>query len=104
MDSDCSHEIKRHLLPGRISLTNLDSVLKSRDIALLTKVHLVKFMGFPVVMYGCDSWTIKKAELQGIDVFKMHAGEDSWAAHRSNKSILKEIIPEYLLEGLMLQL
>ena len=69
-----------------------------------TKVHIVKAMIFLVVMYGCDSWTIKKAELQGIDVFKMHAGEDSWAAHRSNKSILKEIIPEYLLEGLMLQL
>ena len=77
MDSDCSHEIKRHLLFGRKVMTNLDSVLKSKDITLLTKVHLVQAMIFPVVMYGCENWTIKKAECRRIDAFKFAAGEDS---------------------------
>ena len=107
-DGDCSHEIKRRLLLGRKVMTNLDSIFKSRDITLLTKVRLVKDMGFPVVMYGCESWTMKKAECWRIYAF------ETWywrrllrvpcTARRSNQSILKEISPEYLLEGLMLKL
>ena len=106
-DGDCSHEIKRHLLLGRKVITNLYSMLKSRGITLLTKVHLVKAMVFPVVMYGCESWTIKKAERQRIDAFEMcwrGLLRVSWAARRSNQSILKEISPEYSLERLMLKL
>ena len=107
-DGDCSHEIKRHLLLGRKVMTNLDSILKSRDITLPTKVHLVKAMVFPVVMYGCESWTIKKAEHRRIDAFELWYWRRLlrvlWTARRSNQSILKEIIPEYLLEGLMLRL
>ena len=106
-DGDCSHEIKRHLLLGRKVMTNLDSLLKSRDTALLTKVHLVKAMVFPVVMYGCESWTIKKPECR-IDAFKLWCWRRllrvPWTARRSNQSILKEIRPEYSLEGLMLKL
>ena len=105
-DGDCSHEIKRRLLLGRKAMTNLDSILKSRDITLLTKVCLVKTMVFPVVIYGCVSWTIKKAECQRIDAFQLWCWRRffrvPWAARRSNQSILKEISPEYLLEGLML--
>ena len=101
-DGDCSHEIKRHLLLGRKSMTSLDSILKSRDITLLTKVHLVKIMVFPVVMYGCESWTIKKAEYLIIDVFELWFWRRllrvPWIARRSNQSILKEINPEYSLE------
>ena len=107
-DGDCSHEIKRHLLLGRKVMTNLDSILKSRDITLLTKVHLVKAMVFPVVMYGCESWMIKKAEHQRIDAFELWYWKRllkiPWTARSSNQSILKEISPEYLLEGLMLKL
>ena len=107
-DGDCSHEIKRCLLLGRKVMTNLDSILKSRDITLPTKVHLVKTMIFPGVMYGCESWTIKKAEYQRIDAFELWCWRrllrDPWTARRSNQSILKEISPEYLLEGLMLKL
>ena len=107
-DGDCSHEIKRHLLFGRKSIINLDSILKSRDITLPTKVHLVKAMVFPVVMYGCENWTIKKAECQRIDVFKLWSWRRllrvPWTARRSNQSILQEISPEYSLEGLMLKL
>ena len=107
-DGDCSHEIKRRLLPGRKAMTNLDSVLKSRDITLQTKVHLVKAMVLPVVMYGCDSWTIKKAEPQRIDAFELWCWRRllrvPWTAKRSNQSILKEISPGCLLEGLMLKL
>ena len=107
-DGDCSHEIKRRLLLGRKAMTNLDSILKSRDITLLIKVHLVKAMVFPVVMYGCESWTIKKAECPRIDAFELWCGRRllrvPWTAKRSNQSILKEINPEYLLEGLMLKL
>ena len=102
-DGDCSHEMKRRLLLGRKALTNLDSILKSRDITLLTKVHLVKEMVFPVVMYGCESWTIKKAECWRIDILNYGVREDSWTA-RSNQFIPKEISPEYSLEGLMLKL
>ena len=98
-DGDCSHEIKRHLLPGRKVMTNLDSILKSRDIILPTKVHLVKAMVFPVVMYGCESWTIKKAELWRNDAFEMWCWRRllrvPWITRRSNQSILKEISPEY---------
>ena len=105
---DCSHEIKRCLLLGRNAMTNLDSTLKSRDLTLLTKVCLVKAMVFPVVMYGCDSWTIKKAEHQRIDAFELHCWRRllrvPWTARRSNQPILKEINPEYSLEGLMLKL
>ena len=104
-DGDCSYEIKRHLLLGRKTITNLDSILKSRDITLPTKVHLVKTMVFPVVMYGCESWTIKKAEHWRIDAFELcywrRLLRVPWAARRSNQSILKEICPEYSLEGLM---
>ena len=96
VDSDCSHEIKRHLLLGRKAVTNLDSVLKSRDITLPTKVHLVKAMVFPVVMYGCDSWTIKKAEHQRIDAFKFGCWRRHlrvpWTASRSNQSILRKSV------------
>ena len=107
-DGDCSHEIKRHLLLGRKAMTNLDSVLKSRDITLLTKVCLVKGMVFPVVMYGCEGWTIKKAECQRIDAFELWCWirllRVPWTAKRSNQSILKEISLEYSLEGLILKL
>ena len=107
-DSDCNHEIKRHLLFGRKSMTNIDSILKSRDITLSTKVCLVKAMVFPVVMYGCESWTIKKAEHQRIDVFELWCWgrllRVPWTARRSNQSILKEISPECSLEALMLKL
>ena len=108
MDGDCSHEIKRHLLLGRKVMTNLDSILINRDIILSTKVCLVKAMGFPVVMYGCESWTIKKAECRRIDAFKVWCWRRllrvPWTARRSNQSILKEISPGYSLEGLMLNL
>ena len=107
-DGDCSHEIKRCLLLGRKAMTNLDSILKSRDITFPTKVHLVKAMVFPVVIYGCESWTIKKAECQRIDAFELWCWRRllrvSWTARRSNQSILKEISLEYSLEGLMLKL
>ena len=107
-DDDCSHEIKRHLLLGRKVMSNLDSILKSRDIALPTKVHLVKAMVFPVVMYGCESWTIKKAESRSIDAFELWCWRRllrvPWTARRSNQSILKEISSEYSLSGLMLKL
>ena len=101
-------KLKRCLLLGRKAMTNLDSILKSRDITLLTKVHTVNAMVFPVVMYGCESWTIKKAESQRIDVFELWCQRRllrvPWTARRSNQSILKEINPEYSLEGLMLKL
>ena len=107
-DHDCSHEIKRCLLLGRKVMTNLDSTLKSRDITLPTKVHLVKAMVFPVVMYGCESRTIKKAEHQRIDAFELWCWRRllrvPWTARRSNQSIIKEISPECSLEGLMLKL
>ena len=105
---DCSHEIKRCLLPGRKVMTNLDSILKSRDITLPTKVCLVKAMGFPVVMYGCESWTIKKAECQRTDAFEVWCWKRPlrvpWTARRSNQSILKETSLEYSLEGMMMKL
>ena len=107
-DGDCSHEIKRHLLLGRKVMTNIDSILKSRDITLPTKVHLVKAMVFPVVMYGCESWTVKRAERQRIDAFELWCWRRllrvPWTTRRSNQSILKEISPECSLEGLMLKL
>ena len=107
-DGDCSHEIKRHLLLGRKVKTNIDSILKSRDITLPTKIHLVKAIVFPVVMYGSESWTIKKAEHQRIDAFERWCWRRflrvPWTARRSNQSILKEISPECSLEGLMLKL
>ena len=107
-DSDCSHEIKRCLLLGRKVMANLDSILKTRDITLPTKVHLVKSMDFPVVMYGCESWTIKKVERQRIDAFELWCWRRllrvPWTARRSNQSILKEISPGYSLEGLILKL
>ena len=107
-DGDCIHEIKRCLLLGRKAMTNLESILKSRDITLPTKVHLVKAMVFPVVMYGCESWTIKKAEHQSIDAFEEDVLEKTllspWIARRSSQSILKEIRPECSLEGLLLKL
>ena len=107
-DGDCSHEIKRHSLLGRKAMTNLDSTLKSRDITLPTKVHLVKAMVFPVVMYGCESWTVKKAECRRIDAFEVWCWRRllrvPWTARRSNQSILKEISPEHSLEGLKLKL
>ena len=107
-DSDYSHEIKRRLLLGRKVKTNLDSILKSRDITFPTKVCLVKAMVFPVVMYGCESWTVKKAERQSIDAFELWCWRRllrvPWTARRSNQSILKEISPECSLEGLMLKL
>ena len=105
-DADCSHEIKRRLLLGRKVMTNLNSILKSRDITLPTKIRLVKAMVFPVVMYGCESWTVKKAERRRIDTFELYCWRRLlivlWTAGRSNQSILKEISPEYSLEGLML--
>ena len=107
-DGDCNHEIKRRLLLGRKVITNLDSILKNREITLLTKVHLVKAMVFPVVMYGCESWTIKKAEHWRIDAFKLWCQRRllrvPWTARRSNQSILKEISSEYSLERLLLKL
>ena len=107
-DSDCSHEIKRCLLLGRTAMTILDSILKSRDVTLLTKVRLVKAMVFPVVMYGRESWTIKKAECQRIDAFELWCWNRllrvPWTARRSEQPIIKEINPEYSLEGLMLKL
>ena len=105
---DCSHEIKRRLLLGRKVMTNLDNKLKSRDITLPAKIYLVKDMVFPVVMYGCENWTIKKAEHRGVDAFELWCWRESlrvpWTARRSNHSILKEISPEYSLEELMLKL
>ena len=107
-DGECSHEIKRYLLLGRKAMTNLDSILKSRDITLSTKVHLVKAMVLPAVMYGCESWTIKKAECQRIDAFELWCWRRlmrfPWTARRSNQSILKEISLGCSLEGLMLKL
>ena len=107
-DGDCSHEIKRCLIPGRKCMTNLNSILKSRDITLPTKVCLFKAMVFPVVMYGCESWTIKKAESRRIDAFEQWCWRRllrvPWTARRSNQSSLKEISPEYSLQGLMLKL
>jgi len=107
-DGDCSHEIKRHLLLGRKVMTNLDSIFKSRDITLPTKVHLVKTMVFPVVMYGCECWPVKKAECRKIDAVELWCWRRLlrvlWPARRSNQSILKEINPKYSLEGLMLKL
>ena len=107
-DGDCSHEIKRRLLLVRKIMTNLDSLLKSKDITLPTKVHLVKGMVFPVVMYGCESWTVKKAERHRIDAFELWCWRRllrvPWTARRSNQSILKEISPGCSLEGLMLKL
>ena len=108
VDGDCSHETKKHLLLGGKVMTNLGSILKSRDIALSTKVHLVKAMVFPVVMYGCESWTIKKAECRRINAFELWCWRRllrvPWTARRSSQSILQEISPEYSLEGLMLKL
>ena len=107
-DGDCSHKIKRCLLLGRNAMTNLDSILKNRDITLPTKAHLVKVMVFPVVMYRCESWTIKKSGCRRIDAFELWCWKRllrvPWTARRSNQSILKEISPEYSLEGLMLKL
>jgi len=108
MDSDCSHEIKRCLFHGRKAMTNLDSVFQSRDITLLTKVHIIKAVFLPVVLYRCESWQIKKAELQEIDAFELWCWKRllrvPWTARRSNQSILKEINLEYSLEGLLLKL
>ena len=107
-DGDCRHKIKRHLLLGRKVMTNLDSIFKSRDITLLTKVHLVKAIVFPVVMYGCESWTVKRAEHPRIDAFELWCWRRllrvPWTARRSNQSILKEINPGISLEGMMLKL
>ena len=107
-DGDCSHEIKRCLLLGRKVMTNLDSILKSRDITLSTKVHLIKAMVFPVVMYECDIWTIKKVECRRTDAFELCCCRRllrvPWTTRKSNQSILKEISPDYSLEGLMLKL
>ena len=107
-DGDCSREIKRHLVLGRKAMTNLDSISKSRDITLPTRVHLVKAMIFPLVMYGCESWAIKKAEHRRIDAFKLWCWRRlfrvPWTARRSNWSVLKEISSEYSFEGLMLKL
>ena len=107
-DGDGSHEIKRHLLLGRKAMTNLDSILKSRDITLSKKIHLVKAMVFPVVIYRCESWTIKKTELQRTNAFELWCCRRllrvPWTSRTSNQSILKEISPEYSLEGLMLKL
>ena len=107
-DGDCNHEIKRRLLLGTKAMTNLDGILKSRDITLPTKVHIVKAMVFPIVMYGCERWTIKKAECRRIDAFELWCWRRllrvPWTARTSNQSILKEISPEYSLEGLLLKL
>ena len=106
-DGDCSHEIRRRLLLGRKAMTNLDSVLKSRDVILPTKVHIVKTMVFPAVLYGCESWTVKKTECQRIDAFELWCWrrllEVPWTARISNQPILREINPEYSLEGLILK-
>ena len=108
VDSDCSHEIERCLLLERKAVTNLDSMLKSRNITLLTKVHIIKAMAFPVVIHGCENWTIKKAECQRIDAFELWCWRRllsiPWTARRSNQSNLKETNPEYSLEGLLLKL
>ena len=108
VDGDCSHEIKRHFLLGRKFMTNLDSILKSRDITLSTKVRLVKAMVFPVIMHGCESWTMKKSECRRIDAFELWCWRRllrvPWTARRSNQSILKQISPGCSLEGLMLKL
>ena len=108
MDGDCSHEIKRLLFLLRIVMTNLDRVLQSRDVTLPAKVHIVKTMAFPVVMYGCESWAIKKAEWPRIDAFKLWCWRRllrvPWTARRSDQTLLKDINPEYSLEGLMLKL
>ena len=108
VDGDCSHEIRRRLLLGRKAMTNLDNVLKSRDVTLPTKVQTVKAVVFPVVMYSCESWTVKKAEHERIDAFKLwywrRLLEVPWTARRSNQSILREDNPAYSLEGLMLKL
>ena len=108
VDGGCNHEIKRRLLLGRKVMTNLDSILKSRDITLPTKVRLVKAMVFPLVTYGCESWTVKKAERRRIDAFELWCWRRllrvPWTVRRSNQSILREISPEYSLEGLMLKL
>ena len=108
VDGDCSHEIKRHLLLGRKVMTNLDSIFKSRDITLPTNVHLVKAMVFPVIIYGCENWTVKKAERRRIDAFELWCWRRllrvPWTARRSNQSILKQISPGCSLEGLMLEL
>ena len=108
LHGDCSHQIKRRLLLGRKAMTNLDSILKSRDLTLLTKVHLVKAMVFPILIYGYESWTIKKAESRRIDAFELWCWRRllrvPWTARRSNQTILKEISPEYLLERFMLKL
>ena len=108
LDSDCSCEIKRRLLLGRKVMTNLDSILRSRDITLLTSIHTIKAMFFPVVMYGCESWTVKKAERRRIDAFELWYWRRllrvPWTSRRSYESILKKINPEYSLEGLMLKL
>ena len=105
-DGDRSHEIRRHLLLGRKAMTNLDSIFKSRDIILLTKIHIIKAMVFPLVMYGCERWTTKKAERLKADAFQLWSWRRllrvPWTARKSNQSILKEINPEYSLEGLML--
>ena len=107
-DGSCSHEIKRHVLLERKVMTNLDSILKSRDITLPTKIHLIKPMVFPVIMYGCENWTIKKAERRRFDAFELWCWRRllrvPWTAKRSSQSILKEISPECSLEGLMLKL
>ena len=107
-DGDCSHEIKRHLVLGRKAMTNLDGILKSKNIILLKNICLVKAMVFPVVIYGCETWSMKKAECWRIDVFELWCWRRllrvSWTARRSNQSILKEISPEYSLEGVMLKL
>ena len=107
-DGDCSHEIKRHLLLGRKVMTNLDSIVKSRDVTLPAKVHFIKAMVFPGVMYGCESWTIKKAEHRRIDAFELWCWRRllrvPWTARKSNQSILREISPRCSLEGLMLKL
>ena len=107
-DGDCSHEIKRCLFLGRKAMTNLDSVCKSKDISLPTKVHIVKAMLFPVVTYACESWTIKKAKCQRMDIFELWCWRRllrvPWTGRRSNQSILKKISPEYLLEGMLLKL
>ena len=108
VDGDCSHEMKRHLLLGRKVMTNLDSILESRDVILPTKFHLIKAMVFPVVTYGCESWTVKKAECRKIDAFELWCRRRlltvPWTARRSNQSILKEISPGCSLDGLMLKL
>ena len=107
-DGDCNHDMERHLLLGRKAMTNLDNILKSRDITLPTKVRLVKAMVFPVVMYGCENWTVNKAEHRRIDAFELWCWRRllgvSWTARRSNQSILKEVSPEYSMDGWMLKL